>query len=400
MSDLKRIKELDLQKHYKFLANLSLVVTLISLIWIFILFMIPANPALSQDYYINVTGFYKVMFANDWSAHYTSVTAAGIGLCVWMGLSFILYGLTGWVHATRHKSLRKEEKLEMNVPAFIRMISYLFLLVVMIVLFVFILIPPDANLMTNGARDTEIINRLLSSNPTLEQLQNMCSQLGIKVEVTSGQTPTIGTYESALTSYDPYHNGNLTPWYGLTASGTAFKKSALDVGIVLFSIALGQYAICLVAAWMVSKKQIIEKDLSKKNIQELVAKYKANRKERQVIRKNKKELLEQENELLKNLYDLDQQLNQQKGEELSVIQKINQQELEEKIAKNNELKKQLEELNKQKVELKKESLRHSKFKSALHKAQETNMRQGKAKKQEIAVPDKELEEIFKSLDID
>ena len=79
---------------------------------------------------------------------------------------------------------------------------------------------------------------------------------------------------------------------------------------------------------------------------------------------------------------------------------ISQGELEDKINKNNELKKQLENLVKQKEELKKESLKKSKVRSFVNKLQENNNSKSRNKKQEIAIPDKELEEIFKSLDIE
>ena len=404
--DLKtNLKNIKLEKHSSFLMYLSIFVTIVSLVWLFITFMIPANPSVSELDYVNVTGFYSLKFTNNFNTYSVSLTQNGIALCVWMGLSIILYIFTTISHSKKFKleKTNSGEKVKLQTSVIIRMSAFIFMLVLTFTMFAFVLIPPIARDLATAYYNYYTIQQMLSiatSDESIPNLQTLCNQLGIVVKPVGDTTPTLGTYINALSNYNPFADTDFTPWYNVVGQGISERTNAWCTGIVVFAVGLGSYFLALVVSFFVSKKIKIEKDFSKEAMKQMLNKYKENRKERQAIRKNKKELLEQENELLKNLYEMDNELAKHNQDNLTPIQKINQRELEEKIAKNNELKKQLEELNKQKVELKKESAKRSKVRAALNKAQETNSWQAKAKKQEIAVPDKELEEIFKSLDID
>lgn len=401
-----KLKEkFNLEKSYKFLANLSLLITLISIIWIFINFMIPANGSVGFNNYINATGFYTVKYASDFQSYSISLTASGIGLVIWMILSLILYVITGISHAKHHKQERQSWKENPDLKptkkivaaGFTNMFAFLFLLVVTLILFIFILIPPSVGDIKNMFHANFIIAKALNENGNdLGTLTNLCKQLGIKLP----DNATLGVVKSALSGYNAFHNVAFTPFYTWLPTQFVIKKNSIDAGIVLFSLALIFNALARFVAYRLRVSANKQKSFDRQTMKDLLKQYKEARKEKQAIKQNKKELLEQENELLKNLYEIDKDLNQNKADDLTPIQKINQQELEEKINKNNELKKQLEELNKQKAELKKKSISNSKIKSALHKAQNQNIKQTRNKKQEIAVPDKELEEIFKSLDID
>ena len=401
--DLKRSfkNSVKLEEHANSLMYLAIFITIISLTWIFISYMIPANPAVSQYEYINSTAFYSTKFSNNFNSYSISLTGNGIALCVWMGLSFIVYALTAISHVKRNKIQKvnaEAEKAKIEVSVLMRMIAFIVMLVLTLALFAFILIPPISRDLANAYHTQYLINFALSQSgdEQLNSLKALCASLGISVE----DNANIGSYINAVNNYNPFSDVDFTPWYNAVGFGIAEHSSAWVTGIVVFSVAIGGYFLTILVSFLVARRAKLEKEFSKETMKAMLEKYKENRKERQAIRKNKKELLDQENELLKNLYEMDQELAKHNQDDLSPIQRINQRELEEKIAKNNELKKQLEELNKQKVELKKESAKHSKVKATLNKVQETNTRQAKAKKQEIAVPDKELEEIFKSLDID
>ena len=81
---------------------------------------------------------------------------------------------------------------------------------------------------------------------------------------------------------------------------------------------------------------------------------------------------------------------------------ITQEQLQEQIKKNNEIKKRLEELNKEKQNIRKQRDSLSKFKTALNQLNDkkNTLRTNQKEKQKITIPDKELDEIFKSLEID
>ncbi|WP_353289926.1 hypothetical protein [Ureaplasma ceti] len=366
--------------------------------------MIPANGAISFNDYVNSTGFYAVKYSSDFSSYSISLTSSGIGIIIWSFICLIVYALTGASHALRGKynrQLTKEtgEKKSMKerAPGLVVMVTFLFFLSVTFILFVFMLVIPNvAEIAKMHHAQQEIQTALAaSSDSNVQPLIDLCNKY--KIAHTDN---TYGVLRSALTSYNPLKTVWFTPFYNWEPTQFAVRKTSIDAGIVLFSLAL----IFLTLAWLISLK--MKKNLKKVSAEEkvsmkdLIAQYKAAKQERKVLKQNKKELLAKENELLKNLYEIDKDLNTNNSDNLTPIQKINQQELEEKLAKNNELKKQLEELAQRKAELKKQSISNSKIKSALNKAQENNSRVQRNKKQEIAVPDQELEEIFKSLDID
>ena len=117
--------------------------------------------------------------------------------------------------------------------------------------------------------------------------------------------------------------------------------------------------------------------------------YKKMQTERKELRKNKKALREQEDELLQNL----EQIKVDNKHEDTVIEQLSQQELEEEMAKTNALREEIEHLRRQREQIEQQAAQNS-------KKPKGHRQPTRQKKQQISVPDEELEEIFKSLDID
>lgn len=127
---------------------------------------------------------------------------------------------------------------------------------------------------------------------------------------------------------------------------------------------------------------------NKEAIKQLIQKVKEARKEKAANREKKKRLLEEEDELLSNLNEIviDEENKAQISQEV-LLEKINERNrIKNKILDNHKEQEKLKMLNK--------------LKSKKREAQPINKRSTKLKKQEIAIPDKELEEIFKNLEID
>lgn len=162
------------------------------------------------------------------------------------------------------------------------------------------------------------------------------------------------------------------------------------VFIVLFSLSL-IYSVLniLISNWIYksnAKFNIKEYFNAKKQMfQNLFNEMKAAANKRRENKLKKKHLLEEEQELLKNLNEID----------LSTAQSDDS--FEKNVKLNNDIRSRINEIHEETAEINQSNVNIFNKKTNSVKM---NKRSNRIKKQEIAVPDKELEEIFKHLEID
>ncbi len=170
-----------------------------------------------------------------------------------------------------------------------------------------------------------------------------------------------------------------------------FGNGLWYTAVVLFSLLIIYGFFAVLILWKInSNTQILEFIKNRKEIfREMIEKVKEAKKTKAENRAKRKRLLEEEDELLNNLNEVVIEEDEVAG--------LSQEELQAKINKHNEIKNKIFDLHKQQEELKLEA---NPFARKKEKTEVINKRATKVKKQEIAIPDKELEEIFKNLDID
>lgn len=373
-----------LTNNVNFFNGLAVFLSIVIFIWMFTMLLIMPNSNLSTSF-LDVSSFYSAKISVLTNSYSLSLTVNGIIFIIAM-ICFICFTIFCILNSKKHIKQLKPYKYR-----YISVYGLIFYSVIFLLFFIFVLIPPNVSAVANIAYKTNIINNATQS-ADLQTILNAYKTLGIALP----EYNNINELANNLTNYIPSNVINYSIFSTSSNGFVEFQASIIAI-YTLFAIAIFTILFIFIFKFVYVNKSYIAPSVTKENMKLILEAYKQNKKEKKELKKSKKRLLDEENKLLQNLYEIDVPNNE---ENMKKQVAISQAELEEKVNKNNELKKQLEDLVKQKEELKKESLKKSKFKSFINKLQENNNSKSKHKKQEIAVPDQELEEIFRSLDIE
>lgn len=368
------------------------------LIYMFVMLMIPQLSSHSQNLFVSQTSFYSAKLSSDFSKYYLSLTPAGIIFLILFFLSFTFSIIIFLINKDKIISkYQVHSKKERKIYLFKLLTLSIGLGLIFLILFIFMLVPPNMAAVRNYYLDQSIINNgLVATN--ISDVEHAISQLNPNNFIVSAPTgnPTLGLLKNYLLSYKLKSSFALTFYQSFNDGVVSFSNGIYAI-IVLFSVFFISFLILeFVINFILNKKINFNKFFDKQKFIALKEKIKENQIQKRQINFARKQLVQQENELLKSLNDV----NLDKIDEEKKLGLISQEELESKISKNNEIKKQLDNLVKQKSEIEKQRISISKIKAAINKVQSNkDMKSGK-EKQKITIPDKELDEIFKNLEID
>lgn len=339
---------------------ISFCLTIFTTIFLFVMAIMPNNPAYSTTSFIYSNQMYAVKFSSDLSSYIVIFAPAG-----WVAFFLIIFTITFFVIAfivnwdnikTKYVDAKENKKLTKNWINYSFLISFLLAFVIMMI---FIFIAPNYSSLRN-------YYALLMQNPTPETLQSASSFW-----------------------FSP------TSWF---SSGVTNFTGGYIAIIVLFTLFMSYGIIGLLVNYWFSKIPAMKFNfsLSKEYFENLKKNNEIKKQEKIKIRQAQKMLEREENSLLRDLYKVNDEIKPETSGDIS------QEQLQDQIKKNNEIKKRLEELNKEKQNIRKQRDSLSKFKSALNQLNDkkNNLRTNQKEKQKITIPDKELDEIFKSLEID
>lgn len=387
--------------NFLLLRNIAFFVFAFLTIFMFVMLMIPSTAGHSQLNYVNQTAFYSVKYNSDFTKYYVGITPAGIVLLILniLAITFLVM-LIVFNKKNILETYSNLDKKSKTKKITFDSIIYLGLLLVFTLMFIFVLIPPNFSKVMNFYW-TQVLQESVNSSDRASIILGL-NKLGVtsingmelnNLELTTG----ILNAEFQATIARHAVSFMFTPFTTFNTCVVAFSNGIYAV-IVLFSMFFGLAILAYVVSYVVSNGLKINLSFNKERFVQIQQKLKEKQDYRKQINKTKKELLDKESELLKDLHEI----NLEKVDQEKKLGLISQEELETKISKNNEIKKQLEELVKQKAEINKQKIANSKIRSALNKAQAKNNNKTtrKDKKQTITIPDKELDEIFKNLEID
>lgn len=389
-----KITKFKFKNNVNFLNGLAIFLSIVMFVWMFIMLIIVPNSNLSTTY-LNVTAFYSAKISTISNSYSLSLTINGIIFIVILIL-FLTFVIFCILNTKKHFKQLKPYKYR-----FISTYVLIFYSILFVLFFILILVPPSVGEIANNVYKTNLINNAISdanAQLSISPILNAYKLLGINIPNFTNQNSEeyLNILSSDIVTYIPSNDLKYS-LFSFSSNGYVYFNNSIIAIYVLFAFGIFSLVFIFIFKLIYINKSVVAPSITKENIKLIVNAYKQNKKEKKEIRKNKKRLIEEENKLLQNLYEVDLPNSE---EQMKKQIEISQSELEEKVSKNNELKKQLEDLIKQKEELKKESLKRSKLKSFVNKLQENNNSKIKNKKHEIAVPDQELEEIFKSLDIE
>lgn len=395
------------EKFKNFFINNSLVLRNVCLsifafltVFIFVMLMVPSTPAHSQVQYINQTAFYSVKYNDTFTNNYISLTATGIILLILIAISVAFLVTYICINKDKIKDsyIQLDEKSKKK-KIILDSIIYSSLALAFLLMFIFVLIPPNFSKTMQyfwiGTLEDE--TNFMSRESIIASLQKL-NVTEINGEPTWDQISTgilSATLQAKIASFDV--SFAFTPFTVFNAGVVAFTDAIYAV-VVLFVLLFGLFVFSCLFKYISYKGIKINFSFKKETFLQIQQKIKDKQDYKKQINKTRKELLEKENELLKTLHDV----NLDKVDQEKKLGLISQEELETMISRNNEIKKQLEELVKQKAEINKQRVANSKIRTALSKAQSQNNKSTvrKDKKQTITIPDKELDEIFRNLEID
>ena len=379
-------KKFKINNDVNFWNGFAVLWSIVLFIWMFIMLLIVPNSNLSISW-LNVDAFYTAKLSSDLSSYSLSLTP------VWIVFIVLFIFFIGFLIFCIFNTKKNIKQIKPYKYRFVSLFSFILFSLIFLLFFIFILIPPNVGDIQNQIYTNYIIDSAINSN-SMDVLKQVYQYFGISLPTNEGDY--YNTLVNYLVSYKLSNNIDYTIFSTSSNSYVFFNSSIISI-YVLFALGIFSIFFSFIYKFIYINKSSVAPSITKENIKLMVAAYKQNKKDRKKLRKNKKKLLEEENKLLQNLYEVDLPNSDDMMKKQVAISQL---ELEQKVNKNTELKKQLEDLVKQKEELKKESLKKSKLKSFINKLQENNISKAKNKKQEIAIPDQELEEIFKSLDIE
>lgn len=406
-TETQNISERNASKLENFFVKKSMLLSKICLmffgfliIYMFVMLMVPASATHSQTNFVQQTSFYSLKYSQNFTSYTIMLTPAAFILIFFIVLeiifliSLIFYNKSNFINY--YKSLEQKNKKNFLIKQLIIYVSFSLCFLLMLI---FVLIPPNFSIVRQFywlqqiESGTDFNNResIISSL----NLLNITSYNGAAVsEITS-----LGILGSLLKNTISSYNSNFafTPFTNFNG-GVVSYSSGMYAVIVIFSVLFSLGTISWFVINYMLKNVNFNLTINKKIINELKTKLHEKREYNKQMNKARKELLAKENELLKSLHEVDLS----KVDEEKKLGVITQEELENKLSKNNEIKKQLDELIKEKAEIQKQKIANSKIRSALNKMQnqDKNKTTRKDKKQTITIPDKELDEIFRNLEID
>ncbi len=338
----------------------SFCLIIFATIFLLVMAIIPNNPAYSTTSFVYTNAMYAVKFSSNLSSYIVIFAPAG-----WVAFLLILITITLFVIAfivnwnnikAKYIDAKENKKLIQTWIHYSFLISFI---VAFIILTIFIIIPPNYSNLQN-------YYALQNWNPIPEELQSASSFW-----------------------FSP------TSWF---SSGVSIFVGGYIAVIVLFTIFMTYACLGLLVNYWLSKIPTIKFkfSLSKEYFENIKKNNKIKKQEKIKIKQTQRMIEREENILLRDLYKVNEEVKVETSGD------ITQEQLQEQIKKNNEIKKRLEELNKEKQNIRKQRDSLSKFKTALNQLNDkkNTLRTNQKEKQKITIPDKELDEIFKSLEID
>ena len=382
-SNVKIKKEWKINKNVYKLLLLSFLFVIY--FWMFINLLIIPQAQFSTSF-VNITAFYKVKFSSDFSSYSLSLTTNGILLL----LSWILLLFFTILYVIKNKIiLNKEYKFRS-----LQIIAWTIFFSMFFVLFVLILIFPNLSHISNVYSTNYAIDTAIQQSVSLNNDNQTLISVFTKYNWSYDPNWSYSELVNGLLSHKTILNGSYVLFSDVNSTYVTFNSSIIAI-YVFFSIPVLLLFVNYIVKYFYNNKISFPNKVSMDDVKNYLNIYKQHRIEKKQIKQNMKKLIDEENKLLQNLYEVEDPNISENDQNL-----VSKESLEEKINKNNELKKELENLVVKKQELKQQSLNKSRIKKFINKLQDGNVNLNKNKKQEIAVPDKELEEIFRSLDID
>lgn len=189
----------------------------------------------------------------------------------------------------------------------------------------------------------------------------------------------------------PFGINSNSSYYSLMYS---FENSSIvkSIGwyfiIVLFSVLISLYFTTFIVLGMLQSNLLNIQKIKEKHqiLKAFFEDLKKIQKEKKANKEKKRKIIAEEEELLSNLKEITEEEKQL----------ISEEEFQERMKSNNEIRNKIKELQKQQEEIRKQQSIFLKNR----KEDTINRRPLKPKKQEITIPDKELEEIFKNIELD
>lgn len=406
-TEIQNISERNVSKTRDFfirnamtLSKICLITFGLLIVYMFVMLMVPASATHSQTSFAQQTAFYSVKYSSDFTSYNVMLTPAAfilifliVGAIIFLAL-FIHYNKNNFL--AYYNSLEKKEKKKFLGKQLVIYISFGLCFLIMLI---FVLIPPNFAAIRQFywlqqiESGTDFNNR--ESIIASLTLLNVTTYDGAAVSTITSLGILGSLLKDTIASYSS--NFAFTPFTNFSG-GTVSYSSGIYAVIVLFSVLFSLGVISWFVTNYILKNINLNLSVNKEAIKQIKTKIHEKREYNKQMNKTKKELLARENELLKSLNEVDLA----KVDEEKKLGVITQEELESKLSKNNEIKKQLDELIKEKAEIQKQKIANSKIRSALNKMQnqDKNKTTRKDKKQTITIPDKELDEIFKNLEID
>lgn len=382
------------------LSKLCLMSFGLLIIYMFVMLMVPASATHSQTNFVQQTAFYSLKYSQNFTSYTVMLTPAAFIFIFLFVVAIIFLALL--VHYNKnsffayYKSLEQKEKKSFLTK---QLITYVSLALCFLLMLIFVLIPPNFA----AVRQFYWLQQIESGTDFNNRESIIASLTLLNVTTYNGsavsEITSIGILGSLLKDTVASYTSNFafTPFTSFSG-GTVSYSSGIYAVIVLFSVLFSLGVINWFVVNYIFKNINLRLSVNKETIKEFKTKLHEKREYNKQMNKAKKELLARENELLKSLHEVDLA----KVDEEKKLGVISQEELEKKLSKNHEIKKQLDELIKEKAEIQKQRIANSKIRSALNKIQnqDKNKTTRKDKKQTITIPDKELDEIFRNLEID
>lgn len=382
------------------LSKISLITFGLLIVYMFVMLMVPASATHSQTNFVQQTAFYSVKYSSNFASYNVMLTPAAFILIFLIVGALIFFALV--VHYNKnsflayYNSLEKKEKKNFLGKQLVIYISFALCFLIMLI---FVLIPPNFA----AVRQFYWLQQIESGTDFNNRESIIASLTLLNVTTYDGAAistiTSLGILGSLLKDTVASYSSNFafTPFTNF-GGGTVSYSSGIYAVIVLFSVLFSLGVISWFVTNCILRNINLNLSVNKEVIKQIKTKIHEKREYNKQMNKTKKELLARENELLKSLNEVDLA----KVDEEKKLGVITQEELERKLSKNNEIKKQLDDLIKEKAEIQKQKIANSKIRSALNKIQnqDKNKTTRKDKKQTITIPDKELDEIFKNLEID
>lgn len=415
----------------KFLSNINAInkatwlYLFLMLVWLFVALIMPAiaNAGGSQGAYVNA--FYNSELVNNIVVARLSDLGISTIFFFLVGIIFTIIFLSFYFYNGIYKKELEKSK-HYQIKQYFWWINFALLLSLVIIFFGLAMAQPNISALTvnwaiynqiqevnadwtkyQNALDTggqTAANSVININEFAKSVLKLVSDMKINLkelnlsdsallDPSSVDIKEFNLQASNILQAINNHNlgsptGQLTPIWSIQSYPLIVKTSGWYAVASLFGIVLSLLFMLPLIGVLVVKANLEQRKQYRENIKLMLQNIKEQRKERKELKKSKKALREKEDELLSNL----EKIKLDNNSDVNVVEQLSQQELEEQISKTNALKEEIEMLRNQREMINQQA--NSKQKQNL------NRQPTRPKKQKIAVPDEELEDIFKSLDID